>query len=126
MAGRDHQRLGHRRVAPGAHQQLEHIVQRRGVGAAGLHDRLHVVQELVQASAARRVSWLFIQLMLPATRVDFAVMRQHAERLRQPPGREGVGGIALVVDGEARDEALVQQVRVEIRQAARPGTCPYR
>ena len=29
--GRDHQRLGHRRVAAGAHQQLEHVVQRGGV-----------------------------------------------------------------------------------------------
>jgi hypothetical protein len=28
--------------------------------------------------------------------VDLAVMRDHAERMRQVPGREGVGGEALV------------------------------
>ena len=43
-------------------------------------------------------------------------MGEHAEWLRQPPGGEGVGGVALVVDGEAADEPLVQQVRVEIGQ----------
>ena len=59
-------------------------------------------------------------------RVDLAVMRQHAERLGQPPGRKGVGRIALVIDGEARDEALIQQVRDRTPTAARPGTCPYR
>src|SRR3546814_2753101 len=47
--------------------------------------------------------------------VDLAVVGEHAERLRQPPGREGVGRVALVVDREIRDEALVGEVGIERR-----------
>ena len=46
-------------------------------------------------------------------RVDLAVVAQHAERLCQAPRGEGVGGVALVIDGEVRFEARVDQVRVE-------------
>ena len=44
-------------------------------------------------------------------------MGERAERLRQPPGREGVGRIALVIDRKARNETGVEQVRVELGQA---------
>jgi hypothetical protein len=40
-------------------------------------------------------------------RVDLAVMGDDAKWLGQMPGGEGVGGIALVIDGEAGDETLV-------------------
>src|ERR671927_67546 len=43
-----------------------------------------------------------------AQRVDLAVMGEDAEGLRERPGREGVGRVALVVDGEARHEARVE------------------
>ena len=46
-------------------------------------------------------------------RVDFAVMGEHSEGLGQPPRREGVGAVALMIDDETADEALVVQVRVE-------------
>ena len=48
-------------------------------------------------------------------RVDLTVMRQHPERLRQPPLREGVGRIALVIDREGRFKTLVHQIGVESR-----------
>ena len=48
-------------------------------------------------------------------RVDLAVMGQHAERLGQPPLREGVGGIALVIDREGGFKPLVHQIGVEHR-----------
>ena len=41
-------------------------------------------------------------------------MGEHAEGLGKPPGREGVGRIALVEDGKGRDEALVGQVGIEV------------
>ena len=40
-------------------------------------------------------------------------MGQHAERLREPPLREGIGGIPLVIDRERALEPLIHQVRVE-------------
>ena len=49
-------------------------------------------------------------------RVDLAVVGQHAEGLGQPPGREGVGRVALVEDREVRDEARVEQVGIEVGQ----------
>jgi hypothetical protein len=51
-----------------------------------------------------------------AQRIDLAVMGEDAEGLRQRPGREGVGRVALVIDGEGRNEALVEKVRVECGQ----------
>ena len=47
-------------------------------------------------------------------RVDLAVVRQHAERLRQPPLRECVCGIALVIDRKCTLKALIHQIRVEL------------
>ncbi len=46
-------------------------------------------------------------------------MRQHPERLRQPPLREGVGRIALVIDREGALEARVLQVGIELRHVLR-------
>ena len=42
-------------------------------------------------------------------------MGQHAEGLRQPPLRESVGGIALVIDREGANEFVVFQVGIELR-----------
>ena len=41
-------------------------------------------------------------------------MGQHPERLGQPPLREGVGGIALVIDRKGAFEPLVQQVGIKL------------
>ncbi len=48
-------------------------------------------------------------------RVDFAVMRQHAERLCQPPLREGICRIALVIQREGGFKAFVHKIRVKDR-----------
>ena len=43
-------------------------------------------------------------------------MGEHPEGLRQPPGGESVGRIALVEDREGRDEALVLEIGIEVRE----------
>ena len=48
-------------------------------------------------------------------RVDLAIMRQHPERLRQPPLRKGVGRIALMIDRKRAFKPVIHQVRVERR-----------
>ena len=58
-------------------------------------------------------------VLVAADRVDLAIMGEAAERLSQPPLREGVGGIALVEDRDPALEPLVQQVRVEEAEALR-------
>ena len=49
-----------------------------------------------------------------AQRVDLTIVSKHPEGLRQFPAREGVCRIALVIDGDRRDEALILQVEEEI------------
>src|SRR3546814_15267221 len=60
---------------------------------------------------------LFRSVLVAADRVDFAIMREAAERLRQPPLRESVGRITLVKDRDAAFEQLVRKVGEEVREA---------
>src|SRR4029077_3267064 len=48
--------------------------------------------------------------------IDFAVVGDIAERLREMPGRLRVGGIALVKNGKGGGERRVAQVFVELRE----------
>ena len=47
--------------------------------------------------------------------VDLTIMCQHAKRLRQPPLREGIGGIPLMIQSKGRLKPIVFQIRVELR-----------
>ena len=51
--------------------------------------------------------------------VDLAVVREEAERLRQPPLRPGVGREALVEHADSTAQRSIAQVRVEGRQHTR-------
>ena len=51
--------------------------------------------------------------------VNFTVVRQVAERLRQRPAWYGVGGEALVEQADSRLQAQVREVQVEARQIRR-------
>ena len=44
--------------------------------------------------------------------IDLAVVRDHAERMRQIPGREGVGGEALMHQRQRADHTRVLQIAV--------------
>ena len=46
-------------------------------------------------------------------RVDLAIVREHAERLRETPLRERVGAVALVIDHDGGDETLVFEIGIE-------------
>ncbi len=61
-----------------------------------------------------------------AQRVDLAVVRDEAERVREVPRGEGVGREALVREAERRGEALVLEVRVELARPAGRGAFPCR
>ena len=119
LAGRsrDHQRLRHRRVAPAMHQQLEHVIQHRGIRAAGLDHRLDVLHERPKRFVGEPRLVAFHPVGVAGDGVDLAVMRERPERLRQPPRGKRVGRVALVVDREARHETRVEQIRVEVGQA---------
>ena len=48
-------------------------------------------------------------------RVDFTVVRQHAERLRQPPLREGIRGVSLVINCKRGLKSFVLKVGIKLR-----------
>ena len=101
------------RVAAGD-QQLERIVDAGGVGLAVRDDRPHLVEvgaDQGRIPCVRRRA--YIQLTLPRTRVDLAVMGDEAVGMRQPPGREGVGREALMHQAERRFGQRVAQILVE-------------
>ncbi|MNL05170.1 hypothetical protein D3C87_1257530 [compost metagenome] len=109
---RDHH---HHRVderVAGHRQQFEAVVERCRIGLARIDQRPQlgqVVAEHRRRNGARaRVDPVDVAL----DRVDFAVVGDHAVRVGQFPGREGVGGEALVHQGQGRDGARVLQVEV--------------
>ncbi len=109
-----HQQALHHRQRPLLRgHDLEHVVERGGIGTARLDHRLQLRDAL---AIDRRIHPRLVRLHpvdVAFQRVDLAIVGDHAERLRQVPGREGVGRIALVIDREVGDEALVQQVGIE-------------
>jgi len=78
-------------------------------------DRLDILGQIAEGAARHADLVALHPVHVALERVDLAVMRQHAERLRQPPLRKGVGGIALMIDGEIAHEPRVQQIGIEHR-----------
>jgi hypothetical protein len=101
-----------RQRAAGEVQQLDGLVERGGVAAPGRDDReqrRQVAQLLALQLRLARAHPVAVALH----GVDLAVVRDHAERLRQRPGRERVRRVPRVHERELRGEALVLQVGVE-------------
>ena len=46
--------------------------------------------------------------------IDFTIVSQHTERLREPPLWEGIRRVTLVINRRARDETLVLKIRIKI------------
>ncbi len=116
-------RLGHedqlrgRRVAPGAAQRLEHRVERGGVRCARGDNRLDVFRMLAEREARHLDLVALHPVLVAADRVDLAIVGEAAERLCQPPLREGVGRITLVENRDAAFEQLVREVGEEVGKA---------
>ena len=109
--GRNHHRLHHRQGAPAMAHQLEHRVESGRIRAALADHRLQILNGVAENLGIHPVLVAGHPVLVAANGVDLAIMRQHPERLRQLPGRHGVGRITLVIDGKGRHKALVQQVR---------------
>ena len=117
--GHHHERSVGQRAAAG-HEQLQHVVDDGGVAAALDQDGLELLDVLAeQVGGQVRLAGAHV-VQVAAQGVDLAVVRQHAERLRQAPGREGVGAVALVHEHEGAGKGRVAQVRVEHGEL-RPG-----
>ena len=100
-----HHRVGERIAA--LHEEFERVVEAGGVRLALVGDRPQlrdVVAEQfgVDARLPRRHP-----VDVAAQRVDLAVVRDHPVGMREAPGRERVGGEALMHERERRLEARV-------------------
>ena len=95
-------------------QQLEHLVERRGVRGAGGADRVEPVQVAGDQLAGEQRLAGPHPVAVAHHGVDLAVVGDEPERVRQRPAREGVGGEPRVHDGHRGGDALVDQVGVEV------------
>ena len=100
--------------AAGHDQQFQGVVEGGRIAAAGLNDG----EELFDVGAEERRCQDALAGVHPvdvaAQRVDFAVVRDVAVRVRQLPGGKGVGGEALVHQAQRAHHIGVAQLGVEI------------
>ncbi len=99
-------------------QELERVVQHRGIRACFLNDRVDFVEILLHD---RRIHGLLAgkhTVDIAADGIDFAVVRDHPVRVRAVPGRRGVGREAGVHDGDRSPVRLALQILIEAPQLA--------
>ncbi len=97
------------------HQHLEHRIQRARVRGATGDDRLDVLCHVAESRRSHADLMAAHPVDVALQCVDLAVMGQHAEGLRQPPLRESVGGVALMINGKGGFKPLIRQIGVEHR-----------
>ena len=102
-----------RRVASGGDEKLEHVVERGGVGLAGRDERQDRLDRLSESRRGERRLARGKGVEVALQGVDFAVVRQRAEGVRESPRREGVRRVALVDDHEGGGEERIGEIRVE-------------
>ena len=110
----DHHHDRVRQLAAAEVQQLEDLVEGRGVRALGVDDREQAVEVAGDEVALEGGLAGTHPVAVAAGGVDLAVVRDEAERVRERPARERVGGEAAVHDRQRRLHALVAQVGEEL------------
>ena len=107
---RDHHQDRVRQRAPGHHQELEHVVERRRVAAAFADDRQQLLQVVAEQRRLQQPLARLHPVDVAAQRVDLAVVRDEAVGMRERPGRERVRAEALVHERERRLHVRVGQI----------------
>ncbi len=105
-----HHRLGERIAA--LHEELERVVETGRVRLAFIGDRPELLDVVAQELGSDRSLAGRHPVVIAAQRIDLAVVRDHPVGVCQRPGREGVGGEALVHERERALEVRLVQVRV--------------
>ena len=120
-----------RRITPGGDKQFKDVVQRRRIGLPTVDDRQKLLQFVAEKRRSERTLARGKGVEIALECVDLAVVGDGAERMRELPGRKGVRGIALVDDGERRDEVRIREVEIELldlrgEQKSLVNDCPRR
>ena len=106
-------------AAAGHDQQLERVVEGRGVAAARLNDGKQLLNIVAEQWGGQHRLARVHPVHVAAQGVDFPVVRHVAEGVRQRPGGEGVGGEALVHQAQGADHVRVAQLGVEVGDLGR-------
>ena len=109
---RDHHHHGVRHRVPAHQQELERIVERRGIRLPGVNQRPHLLQISTEDRARDRTLTCAYPVDVAAQRVDLTVVRDQPEGMREVPRRKGVRGKALVHERKGRGHPRVLQVLV--------------
>ncbi len=94
------------------HQELERVVEAGGIGLALVGDRPELADLLAVERRGDRGLPRRHPVEIAAQRIDLAVVRHHPVGMRQRPGRERIGGEALVHERERAFEFGIAQVRI--------------
>ena len=110
---RDHQHDGLGQRVPTTHdEQLERIVEGCRVRLPRVMQRPYLLQVFAENRRRNRLFTRLEPVDVAAHRVDFAVVGDVAERVRQIPGREGIGRETLVHQCQGGSRALVLKIEV--------------
>ena len=112
----DHHHQGVRERAPREDEQLEDVVEHRGVGALEVDRGEDLRQVVAEEARGEHPLARLHPVHVAAERVDLAVVGDVAVRVGARPAREGVRREARVDHREARGERLGGEVRVERRE----------
>ena len=93
-------------------QQFERVVERSRVGLAVVNKRPEFGEVLAENRRGNCALACADPVHIAAKRVDLAVVRDQAERVREVPRRERIGGKALVHQRQRRNAARILQVLV--------------
>jgi hypothetical protein len=93
-------------------QQLERVVERRGVALALERDRIELLQVGAEHGRLHHALARAHPVEVALDGVDLAVVGDHPVRVGERPLGEGVGREALVDEGQRRGEARIGQVLV--------------
>ncbi len=106
----NHHQDGVRQRSSRHHQQLEHVVERGGVAAPFADDRQDLLQVVAEHRRLQEALARVHPVDVAAQRVDFAVVRDVAVRMRQRPRRKRIGAETLVHQRERRLHVRIGQI----------------
>src|SRR6266571_7601825 len=104
---------------PSHDQKLQSVVERSGIGLPVVDQRPDFLEVPAENRARYRALARADPVHVAAQRVDLAVVADHAERVSQIPGWEGVRGKALVYQSERGLDARILQVLVVLADLVR-------
>ena len=108
LGDEDHHRVGQRVAA--LHEELQGVVEAGGVGLPLVGDRPQLADVLAEQVGGHRGLARRHPVHVAAQRVDLTIVGDVAVGMGELPGREGVGGEALVDEGERGRQGGVAQV----------------